>query len=1109
MLLAHELTDTLKAIAIKASSLSECLNHLSAYNLTDDNLAEDDPIERERRLNSWCQIVAKGDWEKFKRRLAWDELSNETVRLLLSKSTRIEPVIQPPWIYTLKQVIEVTQKFKLTDSFEVKRSIDPQHPIPFEDFYIPCLQVAQNVLKDALKEPFDNNHKLLADKVKITLERKLLESLSHVFAPTLMREFNEFRMSGNAFKDFLNISVQGHSKRDKYQEFLHTHLHDGLLSLFEKYSVLARLAATTIDFWVESSSELLNRLVSDWSAIQERFSPDQPLNQVLDITTGLSDAHKRGRSVAVLTFDTGLKLVYKPKDLGLEVAFSTLLQWCNQHGIDLAFKFPEVLNCSTHGWVQYIESLSCDTEDAICRFYQRSGMLMCLIHILEGKDCHYENLIASGEYPVLVDMETLLHQEIKTSESAEIDPSSQITQKLANSVLRTALLPQEELLIANDLLSIDMSGLGILEEQTVPTWDWKNINTDGMTIDYKAINFTPKANVPTLNEVPVAARQFIDEIVTGFEQMYRWLMLHQEKLLSQDSPLLLFADQECRFVFRNTRTYAAILNNSYHPDFMEVGIARSVGLDVLSRGFLKSLNKPDFWPILEAEKQDMEQLDIPMLTANTSSLHLNLANGTIIPDVFDKSSLERVFSDVQSLNETDLMFQSQVIYLSLCSRFLAEPWTNQSDAVSSPTSISITSPNPVVVAGDSITPNVLLDEAIKIARILQQQAVATSDHSISWLGMGYKHSSQSFYIQGVGLNLDNGCVGVSLFLAALAKVTGDSEWRDLALKSLHPLDQVLKNTTIDRKDQLVSQLGIGGSAGMGSLIYGLVRIGQLLDKPSLLEAASQVTTLITPELITADRIFDVVGGSAGTILGLLTLFEEEDKITYSPCLELAIACGQHLLNHQTGTKNEPRAWKTWRDRRLTGFSQGAAGIAYALLRLFAVTHDSRWLEAATEAIAYEQTMFSADAQNWVDLRSDPPKFQVNWANGAPGIALARLGSLSVLDTDTIRQEIAIALETTQRSMVWGVDSLCWGNFGRIETLLVAAQKLNCSNLLTAAHQATTVALENARIQGTFTLFPHGFSQVMHPGFFHGLSGIGYEILRLGYPNKLPSVLLWQ
>jgi lantibiotic modifying enzyme len=36
----------------------------------------------------------------------------------------------------------------------------------------------------------------------------------------------------------------------------------------------------------------------------------------------------------------------------------------------------------------------------------------------------------------------------------------------------------------------------------------------------------------------------------------------------------------------------------------------------------------------------------------------------------------------------------------------------------------------------------------------------------------------------------------------------------------------------------------------------------------------------------------------------------------------------------------------------------------------------------------------------------------SWCHGATGIGLARLGSLAILDTPDVRQEIAIALKTT-------------------------------------------------------------------------------------------------
>ena len=68
-----------------------------------------------------------------------------------------------------------------------------------------------------------------------------------------------------------------------------------------------------------------------------------------------------------------------------------------------------MLDRSTHGWVEFVEHLPCRDHDEARRYYERAGMLLCLFYVLEGTDCHYENIIASGEYPVLIDTETLMH----------------------------------------------------------------------------------------------------------------------------------------------------------------------------------------------------------------------------------------------------------------------------------------------------------------------------------------------------------------------------------------------------------------------------------------------------------------------------------------------------------------------------------------------------------------------------------------------------------------------------------------------------------------------------------------------------------------------------
>lgn len=194
---------------------------------------------------------------------------------------------------------------------------------------------------------------------------------------------------------------------------------------------------------------------------------------------------------------------------------------------------------------------------------------------------------------------------------------------------------------------------------------------------------------------------------------------------------------------------------------------------------------------------------------------------------------------------------------------------------------------------------------------------------------------------------------------------------------------------------------------------------------------------------------------------------------------------------------------------MTGLSHGAAGIAYALLLLYETTQNSVFREAACEAIAYEHSVFSPAVQNWPDFRSEKTAFGASWCHGAPGIALARLGSLTILDTDEIRQEIETALQTTQKLSLQEINHLCCGNFGRIDVLLVAAHQLGHPEFLKIAHQQAAWIVNRAENAGSFQMFPNVFTDIYNPGFFQGTSGMGYELLRLAYPETLPSVLLWE
>ncbi|VAW43187.1 Lanthionine biosynthesis protein LanM [hydrothermal vent metagenome] len=138
-----------------------------------------------------------------------------------------------------------------------------------------------------------------------------------------------------------------------------------------------------------------------------------------------------------------------------------------------------------------------------------------------------------------------------------------------------------------------------------------------------------------------------------------------------------------------------------------------------------------------------------------------------------------------------------------------------------------------------------------------------------------------------------------------------------------------------------------------------------------------------------------------------------------------------------------------------------------------------------------------------NLKHDEQTYATVWCHGAPGIGLARLLSLDYLDDVKIRTEIYDALETTLENGFNLSHCLCHGDLGNLELLLQARQKLGepkWDSMISRISSETLTSIEN---NGWLCGNP---LQVEEPGFMTGLSGIGYGLLRLAFPAKVPSIL---
>ena len=99
-----------------------------------------------------------------------------------------------------------------------------------------------------------------------------------------------------------------------------------------------------------------------------------------------------------------------------------------------------------------------------------------------------------------------------------------------------------------------------------------------------------------------------------------------------------------------------------------------------------------------------------------------------------------------------------------------------------------------------------------------------------------------------------------------------------------------------------------------------------------------------------------------------------------------------------------------------------------------------------------------------------------------------------------------ALSVTQ-ALAAGSNGLCCGAFGQIDFLLTAGLRLGREDLVQKAGGLAIEALQRARkgiLRSTHEQPPE-----LTPGFFQGTTGIAYELLRVAFPHRLPSVLLWE
>jgi type 2 lantibiotic biosynthesis protein LanM len=1052
---------------------------------TIDELLSDDfeaiPAEKDcaefgqRRLVAWCQSAASGDWSLFGRRIERDGLDSAGVLARLTAVRRKPAVPTPQWVADAAWILPALEGAASKPASEPAGA--QAEPVAFEHLLAGAVGSAEALVQSDLDHKTTANLKASAYDC---LRHALLTELSELIAPALYERFSAMRNAAET------AGLRQGSRTALYDKFVAEMKAGGFRQLFEQKPVLLRLISTIIRQWVETSREFIQRLNADLPTIRSALHAGGQ-GGVVQIDGGFSDPHNGGRSVKIVIFADGSKVVYKPKNLRVDVAWQELIDRLNRAAPPVELRTARALARGGYGWTACITHAGCASPDEFKTFFKRAGAWLALFHCFAANDMHQENIVADGNHPVPIDLETILQ-----SSSAEQKPSAPedaafdaAMEKLANSVMATGLLPAYGR--GPDGKVFAMGGV-TADWNTKIRIKWESINSDNMRPTRWKHVVTDNPNLPHVNGLYAKFPDHIEELIAGFDAYARFLLEEGNSAALFDG----FSGLTVRKVVRATRFYAMLLQRLKNHKTMDDGVAWSAQADFVARLADWDVQDDALWPVHRAERSALLTLNIPHFVSATDGHELKDEAGFRMR-MPSTDGLTRAAARFARFDRDEIDWQVKVIKI------------NTNSLVAAARSPAPTARRQLPESRGPAPPDLIFRaEAQRVADELARYAIRRG-RAAAWIGLDWLGDAEVFQLVTLGPDLYNGTSGLSLFLSAHAAVTDQSASRELALAGVARVRKQIKSRNAAR---IARSLGVGGATGLGSIVYTLAVMSQNLNDHGLRDDAHRAAALVSDELIAADKRLDVIAGSAGAILCLLRLYRDDQS---EAVLRRAIKCGEHLLaQHRSGQPGR-RSWvgQGLGSRALNGMSHGAAGFAYALASLSAATGREDFAAAAQECVDFENSSFSPQRGNWPDLRVEGGEaWPCQWCHGAPGIGLGRIGMarLPRISDTVLTTDVQSAVEGTRAAWPSSLDTLCCGTLGSVEFLCEAGDLLGRSDLQELAKRELASVLQYARDTGDYRW--NSGERRFNLGLFRGMAGVGYTALRQVDPS-LPNVLIFE
>lgn len=315
--------------------------------------------------------------------------------------------------------------------------------------------------------------------------------------------------------------------------------------LLDKYEGLSELPWTLVSDWTFEFDAMLRRLKTDGEDIAKCLGVSCDLDELKDIAADCADLHESGAGVCILEFRGGERLVYKPRSMAPDVLFSRLVSLLNAELGWEAYLAPATMDMGAYGWQECIAEDPCRDEEAVKLFFRRQGANLALLYLLGGVDFHAENMIACADFPIFVDLETVMQ------------PVRDGTHLLE----RSGMVPVHG-------REYDYSALGCAPDpaKRVHGFVWCDWGRDTLHMKAGEVPCNGPYCLPQLAGRRVSVQGFEQEVVDAFSRTLQDL----GRAFSANRDLVdTVVEMPIRYIHRPTQVYHGILTASLHPDNLE------------------------------------------------------------------------------------------------------------------------------------------------------------------------------------------------------------------------------------------------------------------------------------------------------------------------------------------------------------------------------------------------------------------------------------------------------------------------------------------------------------------------------------------------------------